>query len=62
MNENLKKSFKNELKAAFKQSKNIQEIIETHWIENRRVKKNLKTSKEDKCDARQKLEIYVVNK
>ena len=37
MNENLKKSFKNELKAAFKQSKNIQEIIETHWIENRRV-------------------------
>ena len=62
MNENLKKSFKNELKAAFKQSKNIQEIIETHWIENRRVKKNLKTSKEGKCDARQKLEIYVVNK
>ena len=49
MNKNLKKSFKNELIAAFKRSRNIQEIIETHWIENRRVKKDLKTSKEGKC-------------
>ena len=33
---------------AFKRNKNIQETIGTHWIENRRVKKNLKTLKEGK--------------
>ena len=31
---------------AFKRNKNIQKIIGTHWIENKRVKKNLKTLKE----------------
>ena len=34
---------------AFKRNKNIQKIIGTHWIENKRVKKNLKTLKEGKC-------------
>ena len=29
--------------------KNTQEIIVTHWVENRRIKKNLKTLKEGKC-------------
>ena len=36
VNENLKKIFKNEPITAFKQNKNIQEIIGTHWLENGR--------------------------
>ena len=32
-----------------KRNKTILEIIGTHWIENRRVKKDLKTLKEGKC-------------
>ena len=41
--------FKNEPITAFKQNKNIPEIIGTYWIENRRIKKDLKSLKEGKC-------------
>ena len=44
----MKEIFKHEPITAFKQNKNIQEIIGLHWIENGRVKKNLKTWKEGK--------------
>ena len=38
-------------------------MIGTHWIENGRVKKNLKALKEGKCDhGGQKLEIHVASK
>ena len=49
VNENLKEIFKNEPITAFKQNKNIQEIIRTHWIENGRIKKDLKTLEEGNC-------------
>ena len=49
VNKNLKKIFKNEPITAFKQNKNIQEIIGTHWIDNGRIKKDLKTLKEGNC-------------
>ena len=63
MNENLKEMFENEPITTFKRNKNIPEIIGTYWIENRRVKKDLKSLKEGKCKhAEQKLEIYVANK
>ena len=45
------KVLKFELITAFKRSKNIQEIIGLHWIENGRVKKDLKTLKEGKCTS-----------
>ena len=48
INKNIKEIFKHEPITAFKQNKNIQEIIGLHWIENGRVKKNLKTWKEGK--------------
>ena len=55
--------FENEPITTFKRNKNIPEIIGTYWIENRRVKKDLKSLKEGKCKhAEQKLEIYVANK
>ena len=41
--------FENEPITAFKQNKNIPEIIGTYWIENRRVKKDLKSLREGKC-------------
>ena len=41
----------NEPITALKRSKNIQEIIETHWIENGAVKKDLKTLEERKCTS-----------
>ena len=43
------KKNQNESITAFKQNKNIQKIIGIHWIENVRVKKDLKTLKEGKC-------------
>ena len=46
---NFKEIFKNEPITAFKRNKDIQKIIGTHWIENGRVKKDLKTLKEEKC-------------
>ena len=49
MNENLKEMFENEPITTFKRNKNIPEIIGTYWIENRRVKKDLKSLKEGKC-------------
>ena len=49
INKALKEIFKNEPIAAFKQNKNIKEIIGTHRIENARVKKDLKSLNEDKC-------------
>ena len=44
-----KEILKNEPTATFKRNKNIQEIIGTYWIENGRIKKDLKTLKEGKC-------------
>ena len=41
--------FKNEPITAFKWNENIQEIIGTHSTKHGRVKKDLKTLKEDKC-------------
>ena len=49
INKNLKEIFKNEPITVFKRNRNMNEIIGTHWIENGRVKKNLKTLKEGKC-------------
>ena len=46
INKNVKEIFKNEITTAFK---NIPEITGTHLIENRRVKKDFKTSEEGKC-------------
>ena len=43
------KIFKNQPITSFKRNKNIQEIIGTRWIENGRIKKDLKTLKEGKC-------------
>ena len=51
-NENFKEIFKNEPITAFKRDKKIQEIIETHSMENGRAKKYLKTLKEGKCTPR----------
>ena len=42
IDKNLKEIFKNEPIAVFKRNRNMNEIIGTHWIENRRVKKNFK--------------------
>lgn len=42
---------KNEPIAPFKQNKNIQENIGTHWLENGRVKKDFKILKEGKCTS-----------
>ena len=42
INENFKELFKNQQITALKRNKIIQEIIGTHGIENRRVKKDLK--------------------
>ena len=49
INQNFKEIFKIELIAPFIQNKNIQEIIGTHWIENVRVQKDLKTLSEGNC-------------
>ena len=49
INENFKEIFKNEAITAFKRNKNLQEITGTHFKENERVKKGLKTLKEGKC-------------
>ena len=45
INENVKEIFKNEVITPFTRNKNIHEIIWTHWIENRKVKKDLQTLK-----------------
>ena len=49
ISQNSKDIFKNEPITAFKQNKNFQDIIGTHWRENGRVKKDLKVLKEGKC-------------
>ena len=49
INENFKEILKNQGIIAFKQNKNIQEIIGTYRIENGKVKKVLKTLKGGKC-------------
>ena len=62
ISENSIEIFKNEPIIVFKQNKNVEEVG-THWTENRRVKKGLKTLKKvSSHHAVQKLEIYVANK
>ena len=62
ISENSIEIFKNEPIIVFKQNKNVEEVG-THWTENRRVKKDLKTLKKvSSHHAVQKLEIFVANK
>ena len=49
INGKFKEIFKNESITGFKRNKGMQEIIGTHWIENGRVRKDLKTLKKGKC-------------